>query len=117
LHRALPARNRDFRSTVDIAAVQIAPGAVLCMIAPFAAQLRPRLVSGPLMALQIVKRSERHGYTVLRILRTLGATPPEITYSVIAPDGDVSLFHTREKAESFIDASVSAVPERRLQAG
>jgi len=69
------------------------------------------------MGLQIVKRSERHGFTVLRILRTLRGTPPEITYSVIAPDGDVSLFHTREKAESFIDTSVSAVAVRRLQAG
>jgi len=69
------------------------------------------------MGLQIVKRSERHGFTVLRILRTLRGTPPEITYSVIAPDGDVSLFHTREKAESFIDTSVGAVPVRRLQAG
>lgn len=69
------------------------------------------------MALQIVKRSERHGYTVLRILRTLRGTPPEITYSVIAPDGDVSLFHTREKAESYIDTAVNAVPARHLQAG
>jgi hypothetical protein len=66
------------------------------------------------MALQIVKRSERHGYTVLRILRTLGGAPPEITYSVIAPDGNVSLFQTRERAESFIDASMSAVSARRL---
>jgi len=69
------------------------------------------------MALQIVKRSERHGYTVLRILRTARDTPPEITYSVIAPDGDVSLFHTREKAESFIDTAVNAHFARRLQAG
>lgn len=69
------------------------------------------------MSLQIVKRSERHGYTVLRILRTLRGTPPEITYSVIAPDGDVSLFHTREKAESFIDTSVNADSAQRLQAG
>ena len=69
------------------------------------------------MALQIVKRSERHGYTVLRILRTRGGTPPEITYSVIAPDGDVSLFQTREKAEAFIDTEASAVLARRLQAG
>jgi hypothetical protein len=59
------------------------------------------------MALQIVKRSERNGYTVLRILRTRGEGQPEITYSVIAPDGDVSLFPTREKAESFIDTSVT----------
>lgn len=69
------------------------------------------------MALQIVKRSERHGYTVLRILRTLEGEPPEITYSVIAPDGDVSLFHTREKAEAFIDMAVNVVFARRLQAG
>lgn len=69
------------------------------------------------MGLQIVKRSERHGYTVLRILRTLAGTPPEITYSVIAPDGDVFLFPSRERAESFIDMSVNAVPSRRLQAG
>jgi len=68
------------------------------------------------MALQIVKRSERHGYTVLRILRTLRGTPPEITYSVIAPDGNVSLFHTRGRAESFIDSSLNAVPARRLHA-
>ena len=69
------------------------------------------------MALQIVKRSERHGYTVLRILRTLGGgKPPDITYSVIAPDGNVSLFQTRERAESFIDASVNA-GARRVQAG
>jgi len=69
------------------------------------------------MALQIVKRSERHGYTVLRILRTLGGTPPEITYSVIAPSGDVSLFQTRERAESFIDTAVNVGATRRLQAG
>jgi hypothetical protein len=69
------------------------------------------------MALQIVKRSERHGYTVLRILRTLRGTPPEITYSVIAPDGDVSLFHSREKAESFVDAAVDLIAARSLQAG
>lgn len=69
------------------------------------------------MGLQIVKRSERHGYTVLRIVRTLGGAPPEITYSVIAPDGDVSLFHTRERAESFIDTSVNVGLARQLQAG
>jgi hypothetical protein len=88
------------------------------MIAPFAAQLRRRLVSGSSMGLQIVKRSERHGFTVLRILRTFGeGAQPEITYSVIAPDGNVSLFQTRERAESFIDGSVNAVLARRLQAG
>jgi hypothetical protein len=69
------------------------------------------------MALQIVKRSERHGFTVLRILRTLRGTPPEITYSVIAPEGDVSLFQSREKAESFVDTAVELVAARRLQAG
>lgn len=69
------------------------------------------------MALQIVKRSERHGYTVLRILRTRGGSPPEITYSVISPDGDVKLFHTRQRAESFIDISVNVALARRLQAG
>ena len=69
------------------------------------------------MGLQIIKRSERHGYTVLRIVRTLGGAPPEITYSVIAPDGDVLLFHTRERAESFIDIAVNVLPALRLQAG
>jgi len=69
------------------------------------------------MALQIVKRSERHGFTVLRILRTRGATPPEITYSVIAPDGDVSLFQSREKAESFVDAAVDLIGRAALRAG
>jgi hypothetical protein len=69
------------------------------------------------MALQIVKRSERHGFTVLRILRTLRGAPPEITYSVIAPEGDVSLFHSREKAESFVDTALELVATRRLQAG
>ena len=70
------------------------------------------------MALQIVKRSERNGYTVLRILRTRGeGVPPELTYSVIAPDGSVSLFHTRERAESFVDTSVILGRARLMQAG
>jgi hypothetical protein len=69
-------------------------------------QLHFRRYQWPVMALQIVKRSERYGYTVLRILRTRSEGQPEITYSVIAPDGSVSLFATREKAESFVDASV-----------
>jgi len=100
------------------AAPQDAPGASLCIIAPFAAQLLPRLCQWFPMALQIVKRSERHGFTVLRILRTFGdGEPPEVTYSVIAPDGDVSLFHTRERAESFIDTSVTVGTARQLQAG
>ena len=87
------------------------------MISAFRSAAASRRCQWLSMALQNVKRSERHGYTVLRILRTLGGTQPEITYSVIAPDGEVSLFHTREKAESFIDTSVNAVPVRLLQAG
>jgi len=106
------------RRPTAIAAPQDAPGAILCIIAPFVAQLLPRRYQWLPMALQIVKRSERHGFTVLRILRTFGdGAPPEITYSVLAPDGNVSLFHTRERAESFIDTSVTVGAARQLQAG
>jgi len=66
------------------------------------------------MALRIVKRSQRHGYTVLRILRTVAGRPPQVTYSVITPDGSVPLFSTREKAETFIDDAVNiSAPARR----
>ena len=69
------------------------------------------------MSLRIVQRSQRHGYTVLRILRTVSGAPPQVTYSVITPDGSVPLFNTREKAEAFIDEAVSflTLPSRRSQ--
>jgi len=44
---------------------------------------------------------------VLRILRTVSGGPPQVTYSVITPDGGVPLFSTREKAEAFIDEAIS----------
>lgn len=62
------------------------------------------------MSLRIVQRSQRHGYTVLRILRTFSGGPPQVTYSVITPDGSVPLFSTRKKAEAFIDEAVSFLP-------
>ncbi len=62
------------------------------------------------MSLRIVQRSQRHGYTVLRILRTVPSGPPQVTYSVITPDGSVPLFSTRKKAEAFIDEAVSFLP-------
>jgi hypothetical protein len=62
------------------------------------------------MSLRIVQRSQRHGYTVLRILRTVSGGPPLVTYSVITPDGSVPLFNTREKAEAFIDEAMSFLP-------
>lgn len=70
------------------------------------------------MSLKIVQRSQRHGYTVLRILRTVSGGPPQVTYSVITPDGSVPLFSTRKKAEAFIDEAVSFLsePSRRSQA-
>jgi hypothetical protein len=70
------------------------------------------------MSLKIVKRSQRHGYTVLRILRTVSGGIPQVTYSVITPDGSVPLFSTREKAEAFIDeeVDVQATELRRSQA-
>ena len=58
------------------------------------------------MSLKIVQRSQRHGYTVLRILKTVSGRPPQVTYSVITPDGSVPLFNTREKAEAFIDEAM-----------
>ena len=69
------------------------------------------------MSLKIVQRSQRHGYTVLRILKTVSGGPPQVTYSVIAPDGSVPLFNTREKAEAFIDEAVNlqATSLRRSQ--
>lgn len=69
------------------------------------------------MSLRIVQRSQRNGYTVLRILRTVPGGPPQVTYSVITPDGSVPLFSTREKAEDFIDEAVSfqATSSRRSQ--
>ena len=69
------------------------------------------------MSLRIVQRSQRHGYTVLRILRTVSGGPPQVTYSVITPDGSVPLFSTRKKAEAFIDEAVSflSVASRRSQ--
>jgi hypothetical protein len=69
------------------------------------------------MSLRIVQRSQRYGYTVLRILRTVSGGPPQVTYSVITPDGSVPLFSTREKAEAFIDEAVSFLPasSRRSQ--
>ncbi len=69
------------------------------------------------MSLRIVQRSQRHGYTVLRILRTVSGGLPQVTYSVITPDGSVPLFSTREKAEAFIDEAVSllSAPSRRSQ--
>jgi hypothetical protein len=62
------------------------------------------------MSLRIVQRSQRQGYTVLRILRTVSGGPPQVTYSVITPDGSVPLFSTRKKAEAFIDEAVSFLP-------
>jgi hypothetical protein len=62
------------------------------------------------MSLRIVQRSQRYGYTVLRILRTVAGAPPQVTYSVITPDGSVPLFSTRKKAEAFIDEAVSFLP-------
>ena len=59
------------------------------------------------MSLRIVQRSQRNGYTVLRILKTVSGRPPQVTYSVITPDGSVPLFSTREKAEAFIDEAMS----------
>jgi hypothetical protein len=58
------------------------------------------------MSLKIVQRSQRHGFTVLRILKTVSGGPPQVTYSVITPDGSVPLFSTRKKAEAFIDEAM-----------
>ena len=70
------------------------------------------------MALRIAKRAERHGYTMLRILRTVPRGLSQVTYSVVTPDGQVPLFNTREQAEAFIDEAVnsSGVAQRQLQA-
>jgi hypothetical protein len=71
------------------------------------------------MSLRIVQRSQRHGYIVLRILKTVSGGAPQVTYSVITPDGSVPLFNTREKAEAFIDKAVDiqAISLRRSQGG
>ena len=70
------------------------------------------------MSLRIVQRSQRHGYTVLRILRTVSGGRPQVTYSVITPDGSVPLFSTREKAEAFIDEAISfLMPSSRRAQG
>jgi hypothetical protein len=69
------------------------------------------------MSLRIVQRSHRHGYTVLRILKTVSGAPPQVTYSVITPEGSVPLFNTRERAEAFIDEAMNlqASSSRRSQ--
>ena len=70
------------------------------------------------MALRIAKRAERHGYTMLRILRTVPRGLSQVTYSVVTPDGRVPLFNTREQAEAFIDEAVksSGLEQIQLQA-